>query len=155
MIRAARIAEIQSVDNACSFESMYPGSEVLRDDERCLMSLVNGKRIEARLHPLRSSRDLVHLARTKAWDIVHHRYFSHDSPTLGSIYDMVRSAGIPFGRVAENLGRGANVTVVHSRLVTSPGHRRNILSEHHHDAGFGVVAEMHSGVVVVQVFLGW
>lgn len=152
---AAWMTESPSIEAARSFESSYPRSEVQGDDEHRLLSLVNGERTEAGLHTLEPDKGLLHLARTRAWDIIRHGYFSHESPIYGTIYDMMRSTGMPFGRAAENLGRAANIGVIHGRLMRSPGHRGNILGERHQHAGVAVLAGRPSGVVVAQVFLGW
>lgn len=136
------------------YASHYPQSRVRVSDEAELLRMVNEERASVGLHPLTLDQDLVHLARAKAWDIIDNNYFAHQSPTYGSVWDMMRRANIPFVYAGENLARAGNVWVVHYRLMNSSGHRQNILRDRYTHVGIAVLRAEPSGVVAVQVFVG-
>jgi uncharacterized protein YkwD len=80
-------------------------------------------------------------------------YFSHISPTTGTIGDRVSSAGISYVIVGENLALAADAVQVHEGLMDSPSHRENILRPQFRRAGIGVI-DGPTGLMVVQVFSG-
>ena len=136
------------------FASEYPQSRLIKQDEHRLLHLANQSRRETGLKPLALHTGISHLARVKAYDIITENYFNHESPTYGSIYDMLRKADIPFVRAGENLAKGSHCDVIHCRLMNSSGHRRNILRPHFSTAGMAALSKKPSGLVVVQVFVG-
>ncbi len=139
---------------AAYYSSHYPQSRVRASDETELLRMVNEERESVGLKPLTLDQDLVHLARAKAWDIIDNNYFAHQSPTYGSVWDMMRRANIPFVYAGENLARAGNVWVVHYRLMNSSGHRQNILRDRYTHVGIAVLRAEPSGVMAVQVFVG-
>ena len=61
----------------------------LSDDEQKLLELVNKARAEKKLQPLVIDGNLLKVARLKAKDMIDNNYFSHQSPTYGSPFDMM------------------------------------------------------------------
>lgn len=56
-------------------------------------------------------------------------YFSHQSPTYGSAFDMMQSAGVSYRSAGENIARGQKTpAAVMDSWMNSQGHRENILS---------------------------
>lgn len=70
---------------------------------------------------------LERVARTKAKDILDRSYFSHQSPTYGSPFDMVRAFGVSYRAAGENIAGDQTVSAAHQSLMNSPGRRANIL----------------------------
>lgn len=68
----------------------------------------------------------------------------HHNPDLGSDVS-------DWSRVGENVGRGGSVSSLHTALMESEGHRRNILDEDFTQVGIGVVVE-GTTIWVTQVF---
>ena len=66
------------------------GRLVLTEDEQKLLELVNKAREENGFEPLVVDENLMRTARIKAKDMVENNYFSHQSPTYGSPFDMMR-----------------------------------------------------------------
>jgi len=132
----------------------YPRDEVRPDDEALLLRLVNEEREKAGLRPLVLDPALVRVARTKCWDMIANNYFSHTSPTFGTVFDMYRANGIPFVTGGENIAIAGSAYVVHARLMHSSGHRRNILHPDFTHIGIGVLNARPSGVMVAQAFIG-
>lgn len=121
------------------------------DESRCL-ALANEARTAHGLPALRRDARVRRLARERAGDNRAGR-LSHQSPAGGSLWDMLRQAGIPFAYAGENLARAGNVWCAHWMLMNSDGHRRNILRDQFTRVGIGVVDAAGSGLVVAQIFL--
>ena len=126
----------------------------LTADEAKAYMLLNEFRIENNLDPLQANYELTRVARLKAQDMVDHDYFSHVSPTYGSISQMLRNEGISFSRAAENLSKAGNVNQAHVQLVYSTkGHRQIMLNPNYNNVGIGVKPlKKTPGIVMVQLF---
>ncbi len=77
-------------------------------------------------------------ATLKSKDMYDNSYFSHDSPTYGSPFDMLDFFGIEFTYAGENiaLGQRTPADVINS-WMNSPGHRKNILNSSYGNIGIG------------------
>ncbi len=130
-----------------------PGMTRLTADEQLMFNLVNQERVKQGLNPLKIDMELVKLARLKSQDMVDLNYFSHQSPTYGSPFDMMRSAGISYRRAGENLAGSPTVERAHNSLMNSPGHRANILNSHYTHVGIGIVEGSRYGKIFTQMFI--
>ena len=126
----------------------------LSADEQRMYDLVNGERSKQGLKPLAVDMELVKLARIKAKDMIDKNYFSHQSPTYGSPFDMMKNAGVSYRTAGENLAGANAVDRAHTNLMNSPGHRANILNASYTSAGIGVVNGGPYGKMFVQLFKG-
>jgi uncharacterized protein YkwD len=127
----------------------------LTSQEAQAFALLNEFRAENNLPPLKSHPQLVEVARLKAQDIVENNYFSHVSPTYGSIGQMLRGAGISYSSAAENLSKAGNIKQAHLQLVYSTqGHRQIMLSPNYNYVGIGVLPLKNvPGIIMVQLFI--
>ena len=75
----------------------------LSQDEQKILNLINQERAKAGLAALKADASLMDVARLKAKDMVQNNYFSHQSPTYGSPFDMMRQFGITFKTAGENI----------------------------------------------------
>ncbi|HPU35701.1 MAG TPA: CAP domain-containing protein [Bacillota bacterium] len=123
-------------------------------DEQKMLDLVNQERAKAGLQALQMDPNLVKLARMKAQDMIDKGYFSHNSPTYGSPFDMMRTYGIRYSYAGENLAGAPSVTSAHTNLMNSAGHRANILNRNYTKVGIGVVNGGPYGKMFVQLFIG-
>ncbi len=115
-----------------------------------VVRLVNQERTKAGLGPLQVHAGLTKVAMDKAKDMYHNNYFSHQSPTYGSPFDMMRSYGISFRYAGENIAKGQRTPQeVMTAWMNSSGHRANILSQN-----FTHIGVAYYNGVWVQVFLG-
>ena len=130
-----------------------PSLSRLTADEQHMFNLVNQERVRHGLKPLKVDMDVVRVARLKSQDMVDLNYFSHQSPTYGSPFDMMRNAGISYVRAGENLAGSATVERAHTSLMNSPGHRANILNPHYTHVGIGVVDGSRYGKIFTQMFI--
>ena len=114
---------------------------VMNASERQMLDLVNNERVQRGLQPLKADATLVELGRLKAQDMIEKGYFSHTSPTYGSPFAMMRSAGVQYSYAGENLAKAGSVNSAHNGLMNSSGHRANILNENFNRVGIAVVKD--------------
>ena len=118
-----------------------------------VLSLVNNARAKEGLKPLTLNSNLSSVAQKKAQDMQSNNYFSHTSPTYGSPFDMMRSAGIRYGTAGENIAKGqVSAQQVFTDWMNSPGHRANILNPNYTQMGLGVTTNGQK--LWSQMFIG-
>lgn len=122
--------------------------------EQEMLELLNRERTTAGLAPLHVDMRLVDLARKKSRDMIDRNYFSHQSPTYGSPFDMMRAAGIEYKYAGENIAGAPTVEKAHAALMNSEGHRRNIMNRNFTRVGIGIVEGGPYGLMVTQMFTG-
>ena len=120
---------------------------------RRIFELVNRERIEAGVDPLAWSDALAEVGEGHARDMYLNGYFSHVSPTTGTVADRLFAVGITYRIAGENLALAATPEDTHRGLMDSPGHRRNILLDDYTRIGIAVV-DGPLGLMTVQVFTG-
>lgn len=107
-------------------------------EEQEVLRLVNIERQKAGLSPFTLSSKLSNVARDKSKDMAHNNYFSHQSPTHGSPFDMMKAYGINYRTAGENIAKGYNSAAsVVNGWMNSPGHRANILNSSFNTLGVG------------------
>ena len=122
--------------------------------EQKMVSLVNQERSKAGLQQLKVDNTLVQLARMKSQDMIDENYFSHTSPTYGSPFDMMKSAGVKYYTAGENLAGAGSVESAHASLMASSGHRANILNSRYNHFGVGIAVGGPYGNMFTQLFIG-
>lgn len=81
--------------------------------------------------PFALSVPLSLVARLKSADMGEQGYFSHDSPTYGDPFVMMRDQGIKFRAAAENIAAGQQTPAsVVTAWENSPGHLTNMLGDY-------------------------
>ncbi len=118
-----------------------------------IFELLNRARIDTGLDPLAWSGALARVGEGHAREMYVLGYFSHTSPSTGTVGDRTQAAGIPYRFVGENLALAATSRTVHEGLMDSPSHRANILNPAFTRVGIGVVRGP-LGLMAVQVFSG-
>ena len=126
----------------------------LTADEAKMVNLVNQARTEQGVKALTVNSQLVTLARRKSQDMVDNNYFSHTSPTYGSPFDMMKSAGVKYSTAGENIAGAATTESAHQSLMNSPGHRANILNSSFTQIGIGIASGSQYGKIFTQMFIG-
>jgi len=138
---------------APSAVSTAPPSGVT-SEEQTLLNLVNKARASAGVGPLSFDMDLMKVARLKAKDMVDKNYFSHNSPTYGSPFDMMRQFNVEFKYAGENIAGNQTVEGAFDAWMKSPGHKANILKGEFNFTGIGIVSSPTYGKILVQQFIG-
>ncbi|CAG5079508.1 Spore coat assembly protein SafA with CBM 50 [Thermobacillus xylanilyticus] len=140
---------------------IYPGDKVtvpllsgVKSIEAQVVELVNQQRAKNGLKPLKLNWELSRVARYKSEDMRDRRYFSHNSPTYGSPFDMMKAFGIRYSAAAENIAAGQKTAqAVMNSWMNSPGHRSNILSASYTEIGVGYASGGSYGHYWTQMFI--
>lgn len=131
-----------------------PNSVALSEDEQKLLDLVNKARDDKGLEALAVDENLMKVARTKAKDMIENNYFSHQSPTYGSPFDMMRQFDNVFKSAGENIAGNKTVEGAFKAWMGSDSHKKNILNAGFKVTGIGIENSSTYGKVLVQQFIG-
>ena len=106
--------------------------------EQEILRLTNIEREKQGLKPLKLDEKLAEVAREKSLDMTSNSYFSHDSPTYGSPFDMMSQFGITYYSAGENIAKGQTTPQeVVQAWMDSEGHKDNILHSDFTHIGIG------------------
>lgn len=112
----------------------------MSQDEINAVRIVNEMRARGGLGALAIDPRLTAAARAKAADLSASGRFSHDSPTLGDPFSLMRSFGVRYGYAGENLARGCGGAYsVCAAWAASPEHLANIMFPKYSAAGAAYV----------------
>jgi uncharacterized YkwD family protein/spore coat assembly protein SafA len=129
-----------------------PNIDNIKGVEQQVLSLVNQERSKNGLPALAMDWELQRVARYKSDDMQNKGYFSHQSPTYGSPFDMMKQFGVSYRTAGENIAKGQRTPQeVMNSWMNSSGHRANILKRDFTHIGVGYNA---SGHVWTQMFIG-
>lgn len=124
----------------------------LGEFEQQVVELTNKERTERGLDPLKVDVQLSEVAAMKSKDMAKNNYFSHNSPTYGSPFDMMKQFGITYKSAGENIAKGQRTPQeVVNGWMHSQGHRENILNPSFTHIGVGYVEQ---GNYWTQQFIG-
>jgi len=128
-----------------------PNIDQTKGTEQQVLSLVNQERSRAGIKPLEMDWELQRVARVKACDMAEKGYFSHQSPTYGSPFDMMKQFGVSYRSAGENIAEGQRTPAeVMQAWMNSQGHRENILKSDYTHLGVGYC---ETGNHWVQMFI--
>lgn len=122
------------------------------DLEKQMLDLVNQERQAAGLNPLAPDPELTQVARQHSADMFARGYFAHDTPEGLSPFDRMNKAGVRFLTAGENLALAPTLSLAHTGLMNSPGHRANILRPQFGRVGIGVMDGGMRGLMISQEF---
>ena len=125
----------------------------LSAQEQQMVNLVNQERTKNGLNALIVDLEVARVAGVKSQDMADNNYFSHNSPTYGSPFDMMKKFGINYLHAGENLAGNASVEKAHTALMNSAGHKQNILSPNFTHIGVGVRTSSKYGYLYTQMFI--
>ena len=124
----------------------------LSAQEQTAGNLLNSDRVAYGLPALTIDPELCRIARIKSEDMRDNQYFSHTSPTYGDVRDMLDHFSYRRSAAGENIAHHATVEKAQAALISSPGHRRNILSSAYTKAGVGIALDKNGYVYLTQIF---
>ena len=122
------------------------------DLEKQMLDLVNQERQAAGLNPLAPDPELTEVARQHSADMFARGYFAHDTPEGLTPFDRMNKAGVRFLTAGENLALAPTLSLAHTGLMNSPGHRANILRPQFGRVGIGVMDGGMRGLMISQEF---
>ncbi|RLL46793.1 SCP-like extracellular protein [Oceanobacillus piezotolerans] len=114
----------------------------LKEMEYQVVELTNEERQQAGLNLLEIDYTLSSVAREKSRDMHANRYFSHESPTYGSPFDMMAGFGVTYRSAGENIAMGQrSAEQVVDDWMNSEGHRANIMNGGYTHIGVGYIED--------------
>jgi uncharacterized protein YkwD len=122
------------------------------DLEQEMLQLVNLERARRGIGPLAADTALCAVARAHSVDMFERGYFSHNTPEGKDPFDRMRAEHITFLAAGENLALAQTLSIAHTGLMHSPGHRANILNPAYHRVGIGIVEGGVHGLMISQEF---
>lgn len=122
------------------------------DLEARMLELVNQERVKRGLKPLKADPELTTVARAHSRDMFAKGYFSHVDLEGKSPADRIREAHVRFLTAGENLAYAHTLSIAHTGLMNSPGHRANILHKDYGRVGIGILDGGIYGLMVTQNF---
>jgi len=131
-----------------------PNLDATKGVETEVLALVNQERSKAGLPGLQMDWELQRVSRVKSCDMAQKNYFSHQSPTYGSPFDMMKQFGINYKSAGENIASGQRTPAEAMQAwMASPGHRDNILNRQYTHIGVGYCQGGKMGVYWTQMFI--
>lgn len=125
------------------------------EQAQAVLKIVNQERAKQGLKALVLDKQLNNVAQLKAEDMKKNNYFDHNSPTLGSPFDLMRSQGVSYRTAGENIAAGQqSARDVMNSWMNSSGHRANILNANYTKLGVGFCTGGRMGTYWVQSFTG-
>lgn len=135
-----------------SFAGHYTTAS-LSAQEQTAGNLLNSDRARYGLAPLVIDPELCRIARIKSQDMLNNQYFAHTSPTYGDVRSMLRQFGYAYTAAGENIAHHATVEKAQAAFLSSPGHRKNILSSAYTRIGLGAAVDAKGYVYLTQIFV--
>jgi cysteine-rich secretory family protein len=120
--------------------------------EKRVFEELNTERVSHGLAPLQWDDHAAGAARAHAQLLAENGKLSHQFPGENSLPERLGATGARFTVSAENVARTEFVEDVHPALMTSAGHRANILNTAYNAVGIGVVEEKGK-IYVTQDFI--
>jgi len=121
-----------------------------------LLRLVNEKRIENGVKPLKINNKLIAAAQGKANHMFANNYWAHFAPDSTTPWQFITANNYDYLYAGENLAKGfVNSNDIVEAWMNSPAHRENTLSPQYEDIGFAIIEGNLQGedtVLVVEMF---
>ena len=129
-------------------------TSTMTSDEKEVFNLINKQRTANGLSALKVDNEVQRVAKIKAQDMVNNNYFSHNSPTYGSPFEMLQNFKVSYKTAGENIAGNSSNSGAVNAWMNSSGHKANILNSSFNYTGIGVVSSPKYGKVYVQMFIG-
>ena len=129
-------------------------TSTMSSNEKEVFELINKQRTANGLSALKVDSEVQRVAKIKAQDMVNNNYFSHNSPTYGTPFQMLQSFKVSYKTAGENIAGNSSNTGAVNAWMNSSGHKANILNNSFNYTGIGVVSSPKYGKIYVQMFIG-
>ena len=134
-----------------SFAAHYTTAS-LSAQELTAGNLLNSDRARYNLPPLAIDPELCRIARIKSEDMRDNQYFAHTSPVYGDVRRMLTQFGYSYTAAGENIAHHATAEKAQAAFLSSPGHRKNIMSTAYTKVGIGIAVDQSGYVYLTQIF---
>jgi len=125
----------------------------LTQEELEFLNLINANRKNCGLSDLKIDNTVQNIARLKAQDLERNDYFAHQSPSYGTIQDMLISFGVSYDMAQENIAGNQNLAGAVEAWMNSESHKTNILNAEFNYTGVAIVESRTYGKIFVEVFV--
>lgn len=122
-------------------------------EEQKMLSLINKSRVDAGLNEVGFDMELMKTARIKAKDMADNNYFSNQSPTYGSPFDLMKKYGLSFKSAAEVIAGNKTEEAAFKALMGNNQHKANILNAKYGFVGIGIANDTKYGKIFVSEFV--
>lgn len=129
-----------------------PSAVLPADAHRQLLDLVNRDRAIQGQSALKADVLLDQAALSHVDDMLQNGFVGHNSPTVGTPQQQAAQFGIT-ELVAQNLAVSGSLASAQHELMSSPGHRRSILSPNATHVGFGARLAPDGKIYLAQLFI--
>lgn len=120
--------------------------------EAAMLELINRERLANDLAPLEADPEMTEVARLHSADMFARSYFSHNTPEGTTPFERMRDRNVRYRTAGENLALAPTLSIAHTGLMNSPGHRANILQSRFGRVGIGILDGGRRGLMVTQNF---
>ena len=114
-----------------------------------MLAMVNEDRADNGLSPLTWSPELAQAALSHSQDMAANNFFSHTSPSNGGFSLRLKTSGISTLGAGENLALYNSLEKAQAALMSSSGHRANILKAGYTHCGIGIVYSQSKGAYYI------
>ena len=121
------------------FPASFVAATRASSPEQQIFELLNQERDKVGEPKLQWDDRLAQAAREHSNRMVDWNAIGHQFPGEPGVAERIGSTGARFTQSAENVAKSFSPEEAHAALMTSPGHRENILSEKYDAVGIGVV----------------
>ncbi len=132
--------------------------DVLANEQKQIIVLVNGARAQKGLPALVENNPLDRSSDAKAMDMATNEYFSHTGLNGRGLSDFLDAAGYKYLSAGENLAMGfSDAKDVVEAWIKSPSHYANLVDPEYQDTGVGLESGYWNGMPTVYVtqHFGW
>ena len=126
----------------------------LRNLELKMVELLNQEREKSNLIPLFFNEEVAEVARNHSKDMASRGFYSHVNPDGENLLLRLGKAGVGYNLCGENTAKDFSVEKAHQSLMSSHGHRMNILNPRFTDVGIGIAeAQDGTSLFITQNFI--
>ena len=144
----------QQPNNMEKQDTTPPTDNQMTTMKQQVVNLVNQERKQRGLKLYQDNTKVAKVAQIKAEDMRDNNYFSHQSPTYGSPFEMLKQFNVKYTAAGENIAKGQRTAEeVMNSWMNSPGHRKNILSKKYTQIGIGLAKNDRGANYWVQMFI--
>lgn len=127
-------------------------TRIRHDLEARMLHLVNEERAKHGLSILKPDAEIQVVARAHSADMFAKGYFSHVNLEGKGPFDRMKAGGVRYLSAGENLALAQTLSIAHTGLMNSPGHRANILQPTFGRLGIGILDGGIHGLMITQNF---
>ncbi|MEN8905177.1 MAG: CAP-associated domain-containing protein [Clostridiales bacterium] len=120
--------------------------------EKQMFDIINMVRLKNKKIPLKLSEEATKVAKNHCNDMISNKYFSHEDKNGNKPIDRLKSTGLEFNKVAENISAGhRNSIFVVETLMQSKEYKNNILGDFN-NIGIGIMQGGEYKIYFTQVY---